>query len=227
MSVALVADAHLGGPGGAPEELLSQLENLPRQRCDRLLLLGDLFQIWVGDRRFETPALRQVMTALRKLRKQGIRIDYVEGNRDFFLKGSVYEGLFDRLGEEIIFESGGRTCLAIHGDGLNERDYLYRFWRRMSKNSLSRLMMRLLPGAVVRRVMVGTERRLAHTNFKHKARIPRDEILHFARRRLAEGPDLLLLGHFHEERRWTLPEGEVWLLDAWYRSRRVEWLEPE
>jgi hypothetical protein len=38
------------------------------------------------------------------------------------------------------------------------------------------------------------------------------------------GRDLLVLGHFHEERRWRLMGGEVWLLEAWFTSRRVEWL---
>ncbi|MCL4839940.1 MAG: hypothetical protein KJ058_18465, partial [Thermoanaerobaculia bacterium] len=68
------------------------------------------------------------------------------------------------------------------------------------------------------------ERALARTNFRHRLRIPEEAILEYGARRLAEGHDLLLLGHFHEERRWRLPEGEIWLLEAWFRSRRVEWL---
>jgi hypothetical protein len=34
----------------------------------------------------------------------------------------------------------------------------------------------------------------------------------------------MVLGHFHEERRWRVAGGEVWLLEAWFSSRRVEWL---
>jgi hypothetical protein len=73
--------------------------------------------------------------------------------------------------------------------------------------------------------MVGsTERRLSDTNFKHKSRIPEEAIRAYAERRLAEGHDVLLLGHFHEERRWQVRGGEVHLYEAWFRSRRVEWL---
>ena len=39
-----------------------------------------------------------------------------------------------------------------------------------------------------------------------------------------EGHDVLLLGHFHEPRVWKVAGGEVRLLDAWFRSREVEWL---
>ena len=34
--------------------------------------------------------------------------------------------------------------------------------------------------------------------------------------------DVLLLGHFHEERTWPVGNGEVRLLEAWFKSRRVE-----
>jgi UDP-2,3-diacylglucosamine hydrolase len=222
--VAIVADAHLGGPGGAAAPLLEQLAALPERRCERLILLGDLFQVWVGDRRFETAEIAAVVAALRRLRAQGLRVDYVEGNRDFFLAGSSYADAFDEVASEVAFVAGGRRCLAVHGDGLNDRDWRYLAWRWLSKSALSRLLVKLLPARLARRSVASTERRLADTNFKHRVAIPEKAIRRFGERRLREGHDLLLLGHFHEERRWRLPAGEIWLLDAWFRSRRVEWL---
>ena len=41
---------------------------------------------------------------------------------------------------------------------------------------------------------------------------------------LAEGHDVLLLGHFHEPRTFRVQGGEIRLLYAWFRSRQVEWL---
>ena len=54
MPVALIADAHLSGPGGPAGPLVAQLQTLPGQGCQRLILMGDLFQAWVGFRSFET-----------------------------------------------------------------------------------------------------------------------------------------------------------------------------
>jgi hypothetical protein len=45
----LVADAHLGGPGGDAGRSW-QLEALPAQGCSRLILMGDLFHVFVGFR---------------------------------------------------------------------------------------------------------------------------------------------------------------------------------
>src|SRR5687767_6414713 len=97
--------------------------------------MGDLFQAWIGDPRFETEDVRAVAAALRDLRRRGLRIDYVEGNRDFFLAGSPYADAFDRVVLEVAFEVEGRRYLAVHGDGLNERDLQYRFWRWLSKSA--------------------------------------------------------------------------------------------
>jgi UDP-2,3-diacylglucosamine hydrolase len=221
--VAVIADSHLNGPGGPAGPLLEQLEALPGQGCDRLVLLGDIFQAWIGSPRFETPDIAAVAAALRGLRRRGMHIDYIEGNRDFFLKGSVYADAFDQVALEATFEAGGKRYLVVHGDLLNDRDWQYRFWRFLSKSPPVRLAVRHIPGPLARRMVHSTERRLSQTNFKHKRRIPEEVIRRYAERRLAEGYDVLLLGHFHEARTWQVPGGEVRLLEAWYTSRRVEW----
>jgi UDP-2,3-diacylglucosamine hydrolase len=223
-SIAIVADAHLSGPGGSAGPLVAQLQALPGQGCRQLVLMGDLFQAWVGFRSFETEDVRAVVAALRDLRARWVRIDYVEGNRDFFLAGSPYADAFDRVALETAFEVGGVRYLAVHGDGLNDRDWKYRFWRRLSKSAAVRLAVRATPRALANRMVHSTERRLSQTNFKHRAALPEAAIRAYAERRLAEGHDVLLLGHFHEPRVWQVKGGEVRMLDAWFRSREVEWL---
>jgi UDP-2,3-diacylglucosamine pyrophosphatase LpxH len=222
--VALLADSHLSGPGGPAGPLVAQLQALPDQGCDRLVLMGDMFQAWIGSPRFETADIVQVVEALRGLRRRGLRIDYVEGNRDFFLKDSVYADAFDGVVLETAFEVAGVRYLAVHGDGLNDKDWKYRFWRRLSKSAPVRFLVLHTPRRLAHRMVHSTERRLSQTNFKHRAALPEEAIRRYAERRLAEGHDVLLLGHFHEPRTWAVQGGEVRLLDAWFRSRQVEWL---
>jgi len=186
--------------------------------------MGDLFRVWVGFPRFETAEVLALVEALRELRAAGISVDYVEGNRDFYLDGSVYQDAFDRVGLETSFEAGGRRYLCVHGDGLNDRDWKYRFWRRLSKSTPVRFAVRHIPRALAHGLVHSTERRLSRTNFKHRRALPETAIRSFAERRLAEGYDTLLLGHFHEPRVWTVRGGEVRLLDAWFNRRQVEWI---
>lgn len=224
MTTALLADAHLDGPGGEPGPLLAQLAELPGRGARRLVLLGDLFQVWIGDRRYETPAIAAVVATLRELRRGGLEVIYIEGNRDFFLAGSPYADAFDRVAGEFAFASGGVRYLAVHGDGLNDRDRQYLFWRWLSKSPAVEVAARRLPAVLARRLVHSTEHALGQTNFKHRVRIPEEVLCAYGERRLAEGHDVLLLGHFHEPRRWAVAGGEVRLLEAWFKSRRLEWV---
>lgn len=224
LPVAVIADAHIGGPGGPAEPLVEQLEELASGAPGHLLLMGDLFHVWVGQRSYETPEIRQVVAALADLRGAGWRIDYIEGNRDFFIAEGPYREVFDSVSNELSIRVGGRSYLAVHGDGLNAGDRSYRFWRWLSKSPPSRFFMLNLPTGLAQRLVHVTEGQLSKTNFKHKNRIPREVISRYADRRLAPDHDVLLLGHFHEAHSWQVAGGEVRLLDAWFNSRRIEWL---
>jgi UDP-2,3-diacylglucosamine hydrolase len=222
--VALLADAHVGGPGGRGDDLAAELAGLDATRCDLLLVLGDLFHVWVGDRRYETGEIARILGVIDSVRERGVPVRYIEGNRDFFLDDSVYARHFDSITLEHAFTVAGVRYLAVHGDGIDDRDWRYRFWRRVSKNPVSRTASRLLPGAIARRFVHDMDRRLAETNFEHKIRIPEAVIRRFSERRLAEGHDVVLLGHFHKPLRLAVEGGEVRIIDAWFNTRRLEWL---
>jgi len=224
MAVAILADAHLGGPGGEPEPLLAQLREIRERGAERLVLLGDLFQVWVGFARYETPAVRRFVAEVQAVRAAGIPVHYIEGNRDFFLAAGPYRETFDSIGDELAFESGRLRYLAVHGDGLNDRDRQYLAWRWLSKSPPSRFALAHVPRRLVGRFVAATERRLTDTNFKHKARIPEAAIRRWGERRIGEGHDVVLLGHFHQPCTLQVQGGEIRLLDAWFRSRRVEWV---
>lgn len=224
MAVALLADAHVGGPGGDGEDLAEELRRLDPGTCDLLLILGDLFHVWVGDVRYETAEIRRLLPVLEAVRARGIATRYLEGNRDFFLEDSVYAATFDSVGQEHAFEHGGVRYLAVHGDGLDDNDWRYRFWRRASKNAVAKVMSRRLPGRFARHWVGSMDRRLAKTNFEHKVCIPEAVIRRYGEARLREGHDVVLLGHFHEPRRFAVRGGEVRIVDAWFHGRRLEWL---
>ena len=158
------------------------------------------------------------------MRERGIETRYIEGNRDFFLDDSVYASHFDSISLEHAFATGGVRYLAVHGDGIDDQDWRYRFWRFASKNPISRAGARLMPGRWARRFVNDMDRKLAETNFEHKIKIPESVIRRFAEKRLAEGHDVVLLGHFHKPLRLAVRGGEARIVDAWFNTRRLEWL---
>ncbi len=220
---AVIADSHVGRRPGDEGPFLEALETARRRGATGITLLGDVFHFFIAHRKFETPAIAAFLDAARRLAGEGVPITYVEGNRDFFLRGSYAEDAFEAVCDEQVFEAGGVRFLATHGDLLNDRDHAYRFWRFLSKNRLSRAAVSLVPRRAATRLVWKTEARLYRSNFKHKAHLPVETIRRFASRRFAGGIDVLLLGHFHKPWSAAVDGGRVEILPAFVEERR--WME--
>jgi UDP-2,3-diacylglucosamine hydrolase len=221
----LVADAHLTRDDPEVEIFIAFLADVG-SRCGTLAILGDLFNIWLGDEKFQLPHHAKVFDALSDLRRGGVRLVYVEGNRDFHVRRGPTRHLFDEVAEDFLIEShGGWKIWLTHGDAVNPEDRRYRAWRQFSKSAPVWGAFRLLPGGAGVRLAEWLERRLSGTNVEHKSRFPEEHCRAYARRILDGGCHALVMGHFHEE--LQIPCGErggrsagVYVLPAWRHGHR-------
>jgi UDP-2,3-diacylglucosamine hydrolase len=219
-----IGDVHLEPADPALSEFLRFLERLA-DTADRIVLMGDLFVVWVGDRELEEPHQTAVVEQLASLRRKGVRVRYLEGNRDFRV-AETYAGtaLDDAPVAGIEERAGPRRLFAIHGDLANPADRAYRAWRSASRSGVMWSGLRLLPLAIRRRAIAGLERRLRGANVSFKGAFPEEVVRAYAAPRIAEGHDAVVLGHFHTER--DLPveadgrRGRVLVLPEWRESRR-------
>ena len=93
-----------------------------------LYILGDLFEIWLGDDA-PAPGFGEIIASLSHL-SQTTDIYFVAGNRDFLLG----DGLASRAGFEVITEPvslnlGGKRVVLLHGDVLCTDDHDYQTFR--------------------------------------------------------------------------------------------------
>jgi len=220
---AVFADCHVGRSPDDDGPFLRALDEAVRRGARSITLLGDIFHFFIAHPKFETPPVRRLLEAAGKLARQGVSVSYVEGNRDFFLRGSYVEPYFRQVVDEEVFVEGGRRFLATHGDLLNERDLPYRFWRALSKNPVSRMLLDVIPKEFGNRLVWKTEARLYKSNFKHKTRLPVEMIRRFAERRFHEGHNVLLLGHFHQAWSEDFATGHIEILPAFVETQK--WME--
>ncbi len=220
----LLGDVHLDRDDPDLGAFLRFLEAIaPTTR--RLVLVGDLFNLWIGRRELEQPHQRAVIEALEALRRRGLVVRYVEGNRDYRI-GPAYSGtgLDDATDLGIVERWGGVSLYVAHGDLANERDRRYRAWRRVSRSGPVWMAFNALPRARRLRLAEGLEARLRATNAAYKREFPEASVRGYAARRLQEGHDAVVLGHFHVERdlaaRPPSPPGRILILPAWKGSRR-------
>ncbi len=135
--IALASDLHLGEQ--APRTTAAFLRWLRSLdgRADALLLLGDVFDAWIGDdllRQPEASPEHQVCEALAELAARHCRIAVQRGNRDFLLAGEFAERCSAcLLDDPCVLEVAGQRIVLSHGDALCVDDAAYMQWRRVCR----------------------------------------------------------------------------------------------
>jgi UDP-2,3-diacylglucosamine hydrolase len=233
MPVAIVvADAHLDGWNDELDVFLAFLSSISAYPLRYLYLLGDLFQLWFGAPQFQFPYQQAVVKALQHVQQQGTTVIYVEGNRDYFLTPTFTPQPFAEIATEFTtLELGVKRIYFAHGDLINVKDTQYRRWRQFSRNRWVYGGFRSLPKFLALPLAHYLERVLRGTNQQHKRAFPEDLCMTFARTISERGFDLVVLGHFHEQRQynWAMQARALTLyaLPAWKDTHTYLTLDPE
>ena len=216
-----VGDVHLDRDDPDLPAFLAYLRHVAASAA-RLVLMGDLFNLWIGDPELEQPHHRAVIGALRALRAEGIQVHYLEGNRDYRIASAHLGTTFDAVSDLGLDESwGGRRIWAAHGDLVNARDAQYRLWRRVSRSGIAFGLFGLLPRSRRFALAEGVERRMRGTNLAMKSDLPSSALSAFAAPLIGRGSEAVVLGHFHDEVELPIsPGGRVFVVPLWKERRR-------
>ena len=233
----LISDLHL-----SPEEpalvqaflaLLDDCLALPALK--RLFILGDWFEVWIGDDAYlllsederQTHWLTPLIGKLKELRVAGCEILIMHGNRDFLL-GQPFCNLF---GGELIYEPytltvGQQNYRLEHGDALCIDDKKYQFFRKIMRNRLTQWY--LLNKSLEKRLAIADKmRQKSQQNNANKAAYIMD-VNDEAVLKAVNDNDALLHGHTHRpdihqatsnKKRYVL--GDWRLLDSETRQPQV------
>ena len=119
------SDLHLDSEAPwAIDAFLSFLDGAARA-ADSLYLLGDLFEVWVGDDD-DNADNERVCAALSRLTASGVPVYAVHGNRDFLLgEGFERRTGVKLLADPVLFDLHGTPTLLSHGDVFCTEDASY------------------------------------------------------------------------------------------------------
>lgn len=223
----IIADSHIGQGENDAAVMSSFVRHAATQGVNEIVYLGDGFQYLIGMSKFWTSGVREVMGSWREVRRGGMRIVVIEGNRDFFLCERELATEIDWSGRRYAFSSGDRRFLLDHGDLVNRRDFQYRFWSKASKSAIARVWARLLPKSLAVAIVRHMEAHLATTNRKFRYTIPVDDLRRHAKKAWEEGIDILFWGHFHALWEWRETDRLAMVLPAWLDSRTGVLVNPD
>ena len=133
LSIAFISDLHLTPEqtdlGERFDEYLSDLALLGIQK---LFILGDLFEYWLGDDASEHLGQSDYEQMLKATAKANIAISVLHGNRDFLL-GSEFSKRTGctLINEPFLLETQTCKVLLLHGDSLCTDDIEHQAFRNM------------------------------------------------------------------------------------------------
>jgi UDP-2,3-diacylglucosamine hydrolase len=134
-SALLVSDLHL-----APErpDITARFHAFLARHAagaEALFILGDFFELWVGDDTLDIPLHRETAETLRRLADSGTRLYVLPGNRDFLLGEDFARATgVTLLPDPCQVELAGLPTLICHGDHLCTDDTDYQAWRRQNRD---------------------------------------------------------------------------------------------
>jgi UDP-2,3-diacylglucosamine hydrolase len=130
----LISDLHLDE---SRPDISQALVNFLRNQApasSRLYILGDLFEVWIGDDA-ASPLAGQLAAELRALHEKGVEVFLMHGNRDFLI-GPVYAARCQAtlVEEPLLLTVADRRIALLHGDILCTEDSAYQQFRQLVRD---------------------------------------------------------------------------------------------
>jgi UDP-2,3-diacylglucosamine hydrolase len=135
MSTLFISDLHL--EEGLPHITGWLMDFLagPARSAEAVYILGDLFELWIGDDALSITAQR-LAEVTAELHSNGVGCFFMHGNRDFLL-GEDYarQAGMTLLPESTVIDLYGTPTLLLHGDSLCTDDVEYQAFRQQSRSA--------------------------------------------------------------------------------------------
>lgn len=227
----IVSDAHLGAvPAAVEQGFLRFLDAVP-DLGDGLLINGDLFDFWYAWRRVIPRAGIRVVSRLAALAER-MPVALAGGNHDRW-GGSFWH---DELGiryspGELRLDFGGRSALAVHGDGVAEEKKRSVLLHHITRHPVTDAVFSVIHPDfgiwLVDRLSNHLADSTRHPEVLDRA-ATRQRAWAEARLRSDAGLALLVMGHTHRATAVELLPGQ-WYLNpgAWFEGARYAVATPE
>mgnify|MGYP000063537657 CR=1 FL=1 len=131
-SVDLISDLHL--QSGEPATFEVWRTHMQRTDADAVLLLGDVFEVWVGDDAVAHDPFLQACAEVLQQASTRMQVGFMPGNRDF-LVGPDFLGRcgVQALQDPTLLLWGVQRVLLSHGDALCLGDEAYQRFRAVAR----------------------------------------------------------------------------------------------
>ncbi|TNE99656.1 MAG: UDP-2,3-diacylglucosamine diphosphatase [Deltaproteobacteria bacterium] len=149
MKIVSISDVHIKTADDERAQILTSfLSSQDAKEADEIILLGDIFDLMVGNKFQYVDKYSEIFNRLEELLKSGKNIHYFEGNHDFHVK-NLFNQWAVKIGQESKFsfhkkamvrQIGETTVLFTHGDDIEIENPSYKIYKALINNKALELL---------------------------------------------------------------------------------------
>jgi len=212
------SDAHLGI--GSPEEdhqrelRLIRFLDFIQHDAEQIFIVGDLFDYWFEYKTVVPKKYFRLLAKFADIIEQGIRVYFIAGNHDFWVKDYFRIELGMEVHRNPIeTEIRGKRFFIHHGDGLMKGDIGYRILKRVLRNRANIFLFSLIhpdvAGWIARLSSQASRRYTSNRTYESS------DMTDFAAQKIQDGFDFVVMGHNHISSFQKIGDGAYINLGDW------------
>lgn len=216
-----ISDLHLSDSRPDLTALFVDFIQKHAKTADKLYILGDLFDFWIGDDE-KSPVIDIVKTQLLELSEQGIECYFVAGNRDFLVGKRFAQAChMTLLPDYTVIDLYGKPTLLCHGDTLCIDDVKYQQYRKKVQQKWRQWLFLKLPLAL--RLKIAQKiRQKSQADKRQKAIEIMDVNADFVTKIMRQFQvKTVIHGHTHRQNIHEITEGTRIVLGDWGKTSSI------
>lgn len=136
MYTLFISDLHLDASRPAATRAFLRFLDKDAKMADALYILGDLFEVWLGDDD-DSEFANRIQDALARFAEVGPPVYFIHGNRDFLIRSEFAKRTHVQLLNDpttVMLYDYERPILLSHGDSLCTLDHDYMAFRQRARS---------------------------------------------------------------------------------------------
>lgn len=206
--------------------LVNFLKKLKPNEISHVFLLGDIFDLWIADRKYFLDEYSELIFQLKKLQAKSIEIYYFEGNHDLYLKKFWQNEMGFRVFSGPLNIKLAETKFRLeHGDQMDPSDKGYLFLRWFLRTTVMKWVAHHIPESWIVKLGQWSSKKSRKYTSEVKV-IESDEstykmLTHVEKQLQVQPFDFFICGHTHVKHIERLENTTVVNLGSWYDTPKV------
>ncbi|MBC8527252.1 MAG: UDP-2,3-diacylglucosamine diphosphatase [Candidatus Cloacimonetes bacterium] len=199
------------------KKLYSFLGEIQSYNLDKLIIAGDLFDVWYEYKMVIPKPYFSTLAKLKSISEKGTKVIYLAGNHDFrfrnFLQNEIQAEVYLNNYE---FTVGSKRFFVSHGDEYTSNDVRYHLLKSMLRNKFVNTLFGFIHPDTGLKFGKWMSRSSKNRKISEKKKTKLEQgLINLSKKKFADYFDYVIMGHIHQPKIITFENGAYINLGDW------------